>query len=205
MKCKLLSTALLLTLFFAASNTQAQTAEQTAFSKGYELEYAGKYEEAIAQLKAVYNEKEYSHNIRLGYLYYEAKNYTESEKYYAKATALMPFAVEAKLGYVLPLASLGNWTKVKTVYEEILKIDPQNSIANYRIGTMYYYSKDYAKAATYLEKVVNLYPFSYDGLLMMAWTDLKLAKYNDAKILFNRVLLLSPSDSSAMEGLKLIK
>jgi tetratricopeptide (TPR) repeat protein len=205
MKKYLLRLSFLLSLIISISKSQAQTAEQNAFSKGYELEYAGKYEEAITQLKSVYNEKEYSHNIRLGYLFYEAKNYTESEKYYAKATALMPFAVEAKLGYVLPLAALGNWNKVKSVYEEILKIDPQNSIANYRLGTMYYYAKDYAKASTYLEKVVNLYPFSYDGLLMMAWTDLKLAKYNDAKILFNRVLLLSPSDASAAEGLKLIK
>jgi Flp pilus assembly protein TadD len=50
-----------------------------------------------------------------------------------------------------------------------------------------------------------MYPFSYDGLLMYAWTNYQLGKFADAKILFNKVLLLSPADKSAKEGLGLIK
>jgi hypothetical protein len=40
---------------------------------------------------------------------------------------------------------------------------------------------------------------------MFAWTNYKLGKYKEAKILFQKLLLLSPDDSSAKEGLSLIK
>jgi Flp pilus assembly protein TadD len=40
---------------------------------------------------------------------------------------------------------------------------------------------------------------------MFAWTNYKLGKYREAKLLFQKVLLLSPDDASAKEGLNLIK
>ena len=66
-------------------------------------------------------------------------------------------------------------------------------------------NKDYTSAYKYFEKVVNLYPFGYDALLMYAWTNFQTGKTREAKILFNKVLMLSPGDTSALEGLGLIK
>ena len=40
---------------------------------------------------------------------------------------------------------------------------------------------------------------------MFAWTNLQLGKSREAKILFKKVLLLSPGDQSATTGLELIK
>jgi Flp pilus assembly protein TadD len=40
---------------------------------------------------------------------------------------------------------------------------------------------------------------------MTAWTHYFLGNMSEAKVLFNRVLLLYPTDSSAIEGLGLIK
>jgi hypothetical protein len=40
---------------------------------------------------------------------------------------------------------------------------------------------------------------------MFAWTNLKLGKTREAKILFNKTLLYNPDDASAKEGLGLIK
>ena len=94
---------------------------------------------------------------------------------------------------------------LKIQYEEILKLDPNNSIANYRIGQIYYYKADYTTALTYLQKVYDAYPFDYDNTLMFAWTKLKLKKNAEAKELFNIVLLNRPKDASALEGLKTIK
>ena len=90
-------------------------------------------------------------------------------------------------------------------YKKILEIDPQNSLANYKLGYIYYDKKDFQTAFKYFEKVVNLYPFDYDGLIMFAWTNLQLGKSREAKILFKKVLLLSPGDQSATTGLELIK
>ncbi|MEY2828532.1 MAG: hypothetical protein RIQ33_390 [Bacteroidota bacterium] len=194
-----LSSILLLNIF-----VHAQTLED-AFSKSYAYETATNYTEAISVLKTVYNAKSYELNLRLGYLNYLAKKYNESTDYYNKAIELMPFSVEAKLGLALPLSMTNNWKKITELYTDILKIDPQNSTILYRMGLISFTNKDYNAAYKYYEKLVNMYPFSYDGLLMYAWTNYQLGKYADAKTLFNKVLLLSPGDKSAKEGLGLIK
>jgi hypothetical protein len=51
---------------------------------------------------------------------------------------------------------------------------------------------------------VDLYPFGYDGLLMLGWTSYFLGSYNEAKVLFNKVKLYNPNDASANEGLQLL-
>ena len=73
------------------------------------------------------------------------------------------------------------------------------------MGSIYYGRRDFAKAEKYLEKVVNLYPFDYDSMVLFAWTNLKLGKLREAQVLFNKVLLNKPRDASALEGLSLIK
>ncbi|HEY4798940.1 MAG TPA: tetratricopeptide repeat protein [Bacteroidia bacterium] len=176
-----------------------------AFSKSYQLETKADYSNAIKALKDIYDAKSYEMNLRLGWLNYEAGLFTESQAYYEKAIALMPYSIEAKLGYVYPSSALGNWDKVITQYNSILATDPQNTTVNYRLGNIYYGKKDYANAYKYFEKVVNLYPFGYDALLMFAWCNYQTGKTREAKVLFNKVLLASPGDKSALEGLGLIK
>jgi len=178
---------------------------QEAFSGSYKHETSGNYYKAIDLMKSVYDEKSYEINLRLGWLNYLAGLFTESISYYQKAISLNQYAIEAKLGIVNPAGAAGNWEQVKTNYEEILKIDPQNTTVNYRMGLIFYGRQDYNTAYKYFEKVVNLYPFGYDALLMFAWTNYKLGKLREAKILFNKVLMCSPNDSSALEGIGLIK
>jgi tetratricopeptide (TPR) repeat protein len=200
--------ALLVFILLFSVSLNAQTnfkALQDAFKSSFSWEYKGNYPDAIAALKAVYAEDSYEINVRLGWLNYLSGSFTEATAYYQKAIALMPYSIEAKFGYVLPASALGNWEQVKTKYEEILQIDPQNTLASYRMGMICYGKQEYAKAEKYFEKVVNLYPFDYDSNIMYAWTNLKLGKYREAQVLFNKVLMLRPDDQSAVEGLGLIK
>ncbi|MBN1337892.1 MAG: tetratricopeptide repeat protein [Bacteroidales bacterium] len=178
---------------------------QEAFKTSYSYERTGEYSKAIDALKNVYDESSYELNLRLGWMTYLAGFFTESVAFYTRAIELKPMAIEARFGYVYPASALGNWEQVKTQYVEILKTDPQNTVANYRLGSIYYGNEDYTTAIKYFEKVVNLYPFDYDSLLMYAWTCLKLAKLREAEVLFNKVLMFSPNDTSALEGLSLIK
>ena len=117
----------------------------------------------------------------------------------------MLFRSEALLGIVNPLAVQKKWNDVEQVYVSILKIDPKNSQTNFRLGQIYYNRKEYAKADKYFSTSLNLYPFDYDSMLMSGWNCYFLGKYSEAKELFNRVLLNSPLDTSAKEGLGLIK
>lgn len=178
---------------------------QKTFKNSYSYENKGEYSKAIKELKDNYYEDSYEINLRLGWLNYSSGNFTESMTYYQKAIQLQPLSEEAKMGYVLPASSVGNWDNVLRTYFEILKTNPYNTTVLYRVGLIYYGKEQYSQAFSYFEKVVNLYPFSYDGLLMFAWTNLKLGKLREAKVLFNKVLLLSPDDNSAKEGLGLIK
>jgi len=156
-------------------------------------------------LKEVYNEDSYEINLRLGWLNYLSGLFTESMPYYQKCIQLKPMSIEARLGIVNPAASVGNWTQVEKAYNEILEIDPENSTVNYRMGVIYYGKEDYNTAFRYLEKVVNHFPFDYDSVIMLAWTNYKLGKFREAKVLFQKALLIRPGDKSAAEGLGLIK
>jgi tetratricopeptide (TPR) repeat protein len=178
---------------------------EAAFSSSYASESKKDYVQSIHALKAVYSEKSYEINLRLGWLHYNAALYLEGQNYYAEAIKLRPNSIEAKMGYVLPASALGNWDNVLAQYMDILKIDAQNSVVNYRVGMIYYNRKDYTNAEKYFDKVVTIYPFSYDGVIMLALAKLKLKKTVDAKVLFNNALLLSPGDVLAKEGLSLIE
>ena len=176
-----------------------------AFSSSYAMEASGDYKGGLDALKAVYDMDSYELNLRSGWLSYLAGMLEESQSYYQRAISLMPMGIEARFGLIYPISSMGNWTHVINIYKEILKIDPINSIANYRLGVVLYGKNEFVKAKPLFEKVVNLYPFDYEGLNMLGWTNLKLGNTREAKILFQKLLLYRPGDKSAVEGLSLIK
>lgn len=204
---KSIITSLLLPLLFLtlAMNAQEFTEIEQAFKKSYALETEGEYTQAAEMLKKVYSEDAYEINLRLGWLSYMSGLFTESIAYYQKAIALKPVSIEARFGIAYPASSMGNWEQVIKHYNKILEIDPQNTYANYRLGNIYYGREDFQSALKYFEMVVNLYPFDYDGVIMLAWTNFKLGKLREAKVLFQKALLISPEDESAKEGLGLIK
>ena len=184
---------------------QEKAPMEEAFKTSYILESNADYSKAAEVLKKVYDESSYEQNLRLGWLNYQAGLFTESIAFYNKSIQLMPMSIEARLGFVLPAAALGNWNQVVTRYNEVLKIDPNHYTVNYRMGLIYYGRLDYQTAYKYFEKIANLYPFDYDALLMFGWTNFKLGKLREAKVLFGKALLNKPGDASAREGYDLIK
>ena len=135
--------AIFISIFLFSSLSIAQNDNLIeAFTKSYQYEKNGNYTAAISTLKNVYLEDSYECNLRLGWLTYNAGLYQESISYYQKAINLMPVSIEARLGYVYPAAAFGNMTNVILQYKKILEIDPQNSLANYKLGYIYYDKKD---------------------------------------------------------------
>ncbi|HOI33303.1 MAG: tetratricopeptide repeat protein [Bacteroidales bacterium] len=194
-------------LFMISLTIQAQSFDKQliAFENSYRFEENGKYNEAVQEILNIYDENSYEHNLRLAWLHYVSGRFTESLPYYQKCITQKPLAIEARFGYINPAAALGNWTQVENQYQEILRIDPQNTLANYRMALLAYGREDYLTALRYLNKVVNLYPFDYDTVILQAWTELKLGKLREARIMFQKALLIRPGDSSASEGLILVK
>lgn len=190
-------------LLFFATQLAAQPGNemQKAFKESYTAEYKGDYAGAIAALQKGYKADSYESNLRMGWLHYKTKKFTSSMEYYQKAIDQKPYSVEARMGFIKPAADNKNYDKVNDKYEEILKIDPYNSTANYWVGVNYYTIKKYDVAAKYFELLVNMYPFDYDANHMLGWTYLSLGKTADAKVLFTKALLNRPADTSATDGL----
>ncbi|MDP1728029.1 MAG: tetratricopeptide repeat protein [Bacteroidota bacterium] len=186
---------------FVSSILFAQQNTELAFSKSYSFEYETQYTKAIAVLLDL-NIDTYQINLRLGWLNYLNKDYIKSESYYKKAVAIEPASVEARFGHVLPLSALGNWNSVLNVYLEIIKYDPNNSIANYRIASIYYSRKEYGNASTYVNRVLRLYPFDYDSNLLYGKILLAQGKNMDAKKYLGKALEYNPQSDEVKAELK---
>lgn len=192
-------------LFTFSSQAQLNDNILKAFKASYTNEYKGNYSGAVADIQKAYMADSYEMNLRLGWLCYQAKQFTQSLEYYEKAIGLRKYSVEARFGYIIPANELKKYDKVYVMYEEILKIDPYNSVANYWVGVSYYQAKKYDIALKYLELVVNMYPFDYDANLMLGWTYLALGRNADAGIVFTHALYNRPGDASATDGLSKCK
>jgi tetratricopeptide (TPR) repeat protein len=194
-----LSASLVVVMLSARAQTDNDL--QNAFSASYSAEAKSNYALAISSIMPFYNDKNYELNLRLGWLSYMSKNYPSSSAYYLKSCLLKPNSIEAKFGYTKPLSALQSWDKVLEQYLAILKIDNQNTQANYWAGTIEYNRKKYDLASKYFEKIISLYPFDYDANHMLAWSYLSLNKKSEAKVFFNKALLIKPADSSSTDGL----
>jgi tetratricopeptide (TPR) repeat protein len=204
-KLKQLAAGVVTLIVAATAPAQGNDVLQRAFDASYTAETSANYTDAIAALTSVYEATSYPLNLRLGWLQYQAKDYAGAAAYYQKAVELRPYSIEAKFGYVKPLAALEKWDAVLRQYQAILAIDEQNTQANYWAASILYNRKEYAKAAKYLTRVVNLYPFDYSSSTLLAWTYLNLGESNSASALFSHALLIKPGDSSALEGLGKIR
>jgi len=192
-------------IYAQRSGTFSNDDIQNAFKLSYKYEAGGQYKEAIDALAPVYSSSNYEVNLRLGWLNYLNLQHKDAMQYYQTAMKIMPYSIEARLGYVNPAAALEDWAKVGDMYNEILGIDPNNTAVLYKLGMVYYYRPDYQYAYNCFEKIVNLYPCDYSSVLMFGWANYQLGRGKDAEALFNKVLLLSPNDASALEGLGLLK
>lgn len=194
---------ILLSLSLQAAIAQNSEAVKNAFSKSYTLEYNKQYQKAADEFTAIYDAKSYEMNLRLGWLLYEVGKYNDAIDYYQKAIALHAYSVEAKLGMVYPLSAQNKWDEVLNQYRLILAIDVKNTLVNYRTGLIYYNRKNYAAAQKYFDTVLQIYPFDYDCLLMSAWNNYAQGGKAEAKNLFEKALMNTPSSKSAQEGLAL--
>jgi len=186
-------------------NAQSQENLQKAFADSYSYESIGKYTDAIQSLKRYYHNESYEINVRLAWLNYMAGQFTESISYYQKSIALQPISIEARLGLCLPASAVGNWEQVVQQYKEILKTAPNNYTANLRLGQIYMNRKKYSQASKYFDLLISQYPFTYDVMINTAWNYFYQGKLREAKVLFQKVLLIYSYDESALLGLQSIK
>lgn len=209
-KYMIISVGLISAIFIFLSvtvNSQAGDSKVKSFNESMRYETDGKYDQAISSLTKIYSENQDDHliNIRLGWLYYQKKDYTKSKEYYKNSIKLNTSSIEAKLGLTLPLSALNEWDEIKELYLEIINIDSKNYTANLRLGQIYLANADYTNAKKYLEVAYKHYSSSYEPNLSLGYTYFYLGDKTNAKKLLTQALMLKENDSLALEGLKLIK
>ncbi len=176
-----------------------------AFSKSYMHESSGAYEKAIQAIETIYDANSYPMNLRIGWLHYVNGNLRQSETYYQQAFVLAPGSVEALQGYVLPLAAGEKWQEVIAAYQQILMIDPKNTVVNYRLAVIYTEQKEYDLAYPFAKKITALYPFNYDGQLLLAKIEIGRGNIMEAKSALMICLQFNPAAREALDMWEIVK
>jgi tetratricopeptide (TPR) repeat protein len=198
----------IITLLNSNVLSQRKSSKTDAFHESLKLETAQEYKKGLQALEAIYkdNKDDYLVNLRLGWLSYLAKNYDASKNYYNAAYDISKSkSVEALLGRTYPLSALNDWDGVAASYNAVLKLDPMNYTANLRLGQIYLNRGAYADAKNFLEKAYTNFPGSYEPNLSLGWTYFYLGDKKKAESLLTSALMLSPGDTLALKGLKLVK
>lgn len=188
--------------------SQRKPNKADAFHESLKQETVQDYKKSLQALEGVYRENndDYLLTLRLGWLNYLAKKHDESKDYYSQAFALSKNkSIEALLGRTYPLSALNDWDGVAAMYNTVLKIDPMNYTANLRLGQILLNKAAYSEAKTYLEKAHVHYPGSYEPNLSLGWTSYYLGDRQKATALLTTALMLSPGDTLALKGLRLLK
>ena len=175
-----------------------------AYQRSYIYEKSGDYTDAIKALMPVYKSypNGYTVNLRLGWLYYLAGRYADSEYHYKKALQAIPTSVEAVLGLMLPLMAQDRWSQVESLAYRILKTDYYNYYGNLRLSIALRHEKKFTMAEAVDRKMLTLYPTDINFLNELALSLLGEGKKLYAKTIFENVLILDPENVVAKEYLE---
>jgi len=173
-----------------------------SYLDSYNYEKIGDYKDAIRVLIPLYNKypNGYTINLRLGWLFYLNKNYENSIKHYQKASLILPYSIEPKLGLMRVYLIIEKYNKVLNIGDFILKNDYYNYYANYYIIEALIQKKEYKTALKITNKMLALYPTSVLFLVELGKIYNVLDKIKANKI-FNNVLILDPNNIIAKKYL----
>ncbi len=186
---------LLLLALGAACAESIEEKTQRCFAVSYTQEAAKNYAGAITALADAPDS--YVVELRLGWLHYLKGNYTSAETHYKAAVKKNADALEAKVGYLLPLLALGNWKEAEKIARQVLDVDPGNYYATLRLAYALRWDKKYDDALELLARPRKRYPTDVSLLLEEALSRSAKGDRETAVLLYNQVLLLDPDNTLA--------
>ena len=107
-----------------------------AYQASYDHEMAGRFVDAVRDLDDLpaAERESYLGRLRRGWLLYRAGRHGESIAAYRQAIAIEKGSVEARVGGLLPLIALKQWTEVEQGARAALDLDPANYLAGVRLA-----------------------------------------------------------------------
>jgi len=179
-------------ILFAFSNKEIKE----IYYKSYNYEKMGDYKDAIKVLIPLYKKypNGYTINLRLGWLFYLNKNYSNSIKHYQKASLILPYSIEPKLGLMRDYLAMQDFKDALKEGNLILREDYYNYYGNYYEILALKGIKDYQNAIKVTNKMLGLYPTSVLFLNILGEVYYLQNKKDLAKKVFKSVLLLDPNN-----------
>lgn len=179
----------------------------TAFKDSISAESGQDYATAIKLIENLSTEtaSSYYAQLRLGWLYYCSKERTQSIAHYNRAIQISPTAIEPMLGLMLPQMADGRNDDAIRTAQMILRQDPNNYTALSRLAWLQYLKRDYRIAAGNYRRLTTLYPTDTEMLLGLGYALAMAGDTKESERCFRTVLLLSPENSRALDGLELLR
>ena len=174
------------------------------YQRSYDHEASGHYGEALRDLGALSagEQESYLARLRRGWLLYLAARYPESIAAYRQAIAVARDSVEARVGSLLPLIALRQWTEVEQGARAALELDAANYLAGLRLAFAVYNRGRYPEAEALYRRVLARYPSDAVARSGLGWSLLKLGKRAEAREEFLEAARAAPRSPAVLDGLK---
>jgi len=130
---------------------------------------------------------------RMGEVFVRNNMSGTAEKYFEKATKLMPFVIDYKIKQGAFLIKQNQLTASKTVFRSALSMNPTIKEVHLNLGYVSLLEHDFKKADLYLKQALALdpdYVLAYENLVLSAQMQNKMKQ---VKVYLNKILEIAPN------------
>ena len=176
------------------------------YIKGYTYLELKDTAKAIRNFQFAIDQKQdyYKAYLQLGVLYL-ARNDIRAIGYYENALKVNSQSIEALYGIAMYYQNNNQYQKALDKYTEILKIDPENTLAYYNTGYVYLvYLNEFEKAIMYFSNAIEISPSYSDAYYNRGYCYELLNDFVNARKDFQKTLELVTNHKKAIEGLNRI-
>jgi tetratricopeptide (TPR) repeat protein len=170
-----------------------------AYYRSYEYERTEDYPNAVRALAPVHQAypQGYTVNLRMGWLFYLNRNYANALEHYETAMRVAPYALEAKLGYLLPLLAQERFADAETFAYQVVSVDYYNYYGNLRLAFALRMQGKLEQAEMVVSKMLTAYPTDVLYLTELALIKAAEGDTDAARSHFSDVLILDPENVTA--------
>ncbi len=118
-----------------------------------------------------------------------------------KAIALDEQKIESYVNSGLIYLDREDYTRAEEIYNDLIKLFPENSYAHYLLGVTYKYWKKYKESVEIFERVIKMDSDNKKALFELASTYEQTGSFEKSILTFKRLLNLDPDNSIALNYL----
>jgi len=174
-----------------------------SWTRSYALESSGQYIDAAKSIEKFLKQipsNEFA-EMRSGWLYYLAGNYSRSIKHYQTAIKINNQSIEARLGLTLPLMAQARWREAANESQSVIKQSKWNYYAHIRLMACEEALKQWDTLLKHANEAKIRYPGDATILVYLARAYKQTMNKSKMKDTYNQVLIRVPGHIEASRNL----